>query len=199
MTARRLKPIPASPSAASASDAGSGTPCTAARVLTSIDQADRRPTSLLNWSAMRSVQTPNTSWPSNADSSPSGRNEPLNGCEPAPIAVAASSSKTVWKLLPLPPRLSDRTTTVPPGLCSSICRSPSKLWLISMLAFRSVMTPWLPTSRVEVTVHRSQIATGTLVLAMTEARAEPARPRAMTAQRAERAEEAGESFKVVVR
>src|SRR5216117_1556061 len=53
------------------------------------------PKSLLYWSDRRSVQTPLSGFPRNADNAVAGRNEPANGTDPELMGVAASSSNTV--------------------------------------------------------------------------------------------------------
>ena len=95
----------------------------------------RVPWSRLHSSAMRSVQIPAASTPSNTDRSWSGRNEPANGARPSPIERSALSLNTVRlaeqsaapepKLLRQPPWRSASLAEVPSGATNSMTRSPA--------------------------------------------------------------------------
>ena len=76
----------------------------------------------------------------------------MNGAVPALIAVAASSSNTVFvKLSPLLPRPFTSVTTVPPGFFSVIFRSPSNVCVTLTLALTSETGPTFGNERVELT------------------------------------------------
>jgi hypothetical protein len=68
-----------------------------------------------------------------------GRYDPLNGALPVAIAAPAASEKVVpEKLSPLPPTRSARSTVVPSGDMSLICRSWSygcvrETWTVTSL------------------------------------------------------------------
>src|SRR5262245_37049170 len=119
---------------------------------------------------MTRLQVPAGFCPSKADRGLAGRKEPLVvGGQTEPIAVAASSSRVM--LLKLSWKLhtgSMSTTVVPAGDLRLTRRSPRKVWL-TFSPTRSI-SPMVSMpagmERVEVTVHRSQMVLGTLVLAL---------------------------------
>src|SRR5215831_11753219 len=109
------------------------------------------PTSRAPVSDTLNVQTPFTALPLKADRGESGLNDPANGAVPAPMAVAAESSKTVGtpeqsfapvpKFWPAPPRLPASVTDVPSGPISVSTRSASKVWFKRTLALTSATAP----------------------------------------------------------
>src|SRR4051794_8464706 len=107
------------------------------------------PVSFCATSATRRVQVPPSGLPANAASRPpAGLKVPVYGAVPAESGVDAESLKTVLtKLSPLlstPPGRSASITLVPSGPVSSICRSPSQVWVrweIATSTFDTVPPP----------------------------------------------------------